>query len=89
MPSLKHINTASKCMLSISTCLMSPVRYYEDVSSLIACSCVLTYDYMQQHEVTIDDIKNLVDNETANSVIDEVYNNISRDIDKLRARLEA
>jgi len=44
---------------------------------------------MQQHEITIEDIKALLDNETVNFVIGEVYNSIFRDIDQLRAHLEA
>lgn len=85
----KHIKTAATCLLSISSILMGPEHNDACVKSLIVCSSVLTHDYMQQHEITIEDIKALVDNETANDVLDEVYKSISRDIDQLRALLEA
>lgn len=84
-----HVKTAATCLLSISSSLMGPEHSDACVKSLIACSSVLTYDYMQQHEITIEDIKALLDNETVNFVIGEVYNSISRDIDQLRANLEA
>ena len=85
----KHIKTAATCLLSIGASLMGPEHSDVCVKSLIACSSVLTHDYMQQHEITIEDIKKLVDNETVNLVIGEVYNSISRDIDQLRALMEA
>lgn len=84
----KHIKTAATCLLSIGASLIGPKYSDAYVKSLIACSSVLTYDYMQQHEITIEDIKELVDNETVNDVLGEVYNSISRDIDQLRAHLE-
>ncbi len=85
----KHIKTAATCLLSIGAILMGPEHIDACVKSLIACSSVLTHDYMQQHKITIEDIKAFVDNETVNDVLDEVYNNISRDIYQLRAHLEA
>lgn len=86
---IDHVKIAATSLLSISSSLIGPEHSDACVRSLIACSSVLTYDYMQQHEITIEDIKALVDNETANDVLDEVYKSISRDIDQLRALLEA
>lgn len=85
----KHIKTAATCLLSISSSLMEPGHLDVCVRSLIACSSVLTYDYMQQHEITIEDIKNLVNNTVVNDVLDEVYKNISKDVNALRSKLEA
>ena len=69
-----HVKAAATCLLSISSSLMGPE--HSD-----ACSSVLTHDYMQH--------KALIDNEMMNFAIGEVYNSISRDIDQLRANLEA
>ena len=85
---INHVKTAATCLLSISASLMGPERSDECVKSLIACSSVLTHDYMQHHGVTIEDIKQLVNNDTANDVLDKVYRNISRDIDILYTKME-
>lgn len=71
---INYVKTAATCLLSISSSLMGPEHSG-------ACSSILTHDYMQH--------KALVDNETVNLVIGEVYNSISRGIDQLRANLEA
>lgn len=65
------------------------MRDIKQIASEINTKCPDIANHMQQHEITIEDIKALVDNETVNLVIGEVYNSISRDIDQLRANLEA
>ena len=56
-----HVKAAATCLLSISSNLMGPEHSDACVKSLIACSSVLTHDYMQH--------KALIDNETVNLVI--------------------
>lgn len=85
---IKHVKTAATCLLSISASLIGPEHSDECVKSLIACSSILTYDYMQHHGVTIEDIKQLVNNDTVNDVLDRVYRNISCDINILYTKME-